>query len=128
PKQRSGSERTSIYNQIREAVANHRVLRIVFTARDGTTTTRDIEPLELTGTNCVAYCRLRRGLRTFRMGALSSANLTGEIFVPEPSQSATEGSVPNLPRAARGQRNGIRVWVWIAAVVIGIALLRSCHG
>ena len=61
-------------------MANQRVVRIRYTSRDGTTTTRDVEPGLFTSTNgrwyLVGWCRLRDAMRWFTVSRVERANET----------------------------------------------------
>jgi predicted DNA-binding transcriptional regulator YafY len=124
-----GVARVDIAQRIHEALSSHRVLRIVFVAKDGTTTTRDIEPIEQTATQCVAYCRLRRDFRTFRIAAIRSAEFTGDGFVPRsrPPFRFQRSSSDLQSSADIPNRRRVSGWVWIAAVIGAFILLRSCQ-
>ena len=77
----------SIRNTLEAAVAAHQVVRIVYTSRHRgfpDTTSREIEPLRVSGGMVAAYCRLREELRHFRFDRIHSARLTGETFTVRP--------------------------------------------
>jgi predicted DNA-binding transcriptional regulator YafY len=77
---------SSMPRAVVDALSTGRVLRITYGDREGTTTTRDIEPLGYVGTASswylLAWCRLRDGLRAFRTDRIISASATAET--PEP--------------------------------------------
>jgi len=71
---------------VSDAVAARRVLRIRYGDRDGTATTREVEPLGYVGKEfhwyLVAWCRLRDGLRAFRTDRIASISVTAEVPAP----------------------------------------------
>lgn len=82
---------------------DQRAVRIRYTARDGSTTQRDVEPLlfaSLEGRwQLVGWCRLRSAIRWFRLDGIERAVVTaspcsghsiGEIGVP-PSTARSVG-------------------------------------
>jgi predicted DNA-binding transcriptional regulator YafY len=81
--QRWFEARTGMIDALHEAIAAHRVLRIVYRDEAGEESTRDLEPLCLACWGHVwtlgAWCRLRLGFRNFRPDRMQFA-ATGEIF------------------------------------------------
>ena len=75
----ASSPRT-IRSALEEAMAEQRVLRIRYTARDGATTTRDVEPVLFAATNgqwyLVGWCRLRDAMRWFALSRIERASVT----------------------------------------------------
>ncbi|WP_157155839.1 YafY family protein [Diaminobutyricimonas sp. LJ205] len=75
----SSSSRT-IRSALEEAMAEQRVVRIRYTSRDGTTTTRDVEPVLFASTNgqwyLVGWCRLRNAIRWFTVSRIERASVT----------------------------------------------------
>nr|WP_304661450.1 WYL domain-containing protein [Arthrobacter sp. zg-Y238] len=73
------SSRT-IRSALEEAMAEQRVIRIRYTSRDGTTTTRDVEPVLFASTNgqwyLVGWCRLRNAMRWFIVSRIERASIT----------------------------------------------------
>ena len=69
-----------IKSALEEAMAEQRVLRIRYTAGDGTTTTRDVEPVLFASTNgqwyLVGWCRLRNAMRWFTVSRIERASVT----------------------------------------------------
>jgi predicted DNA-binding transcriptional regulator YafY len=65
---------------LEEAMAEQRVLRLRYTAGDGTTTTRDVEPVLFASTNgqwyLVGWCRLRDAMRWFTVSRIERASVT----------------------------------------------------
>jgi predicted DNA-binding transcriptional regulator YafY len=77
---------------VADALSTGRVLRITYGDREGATTTRDIEPLGYIGKGndwyLLAWCRLRDGLRAFRIDRILSVFATAEV--PEPRELKRE--------------------------------------
>ncbi|MBN9184895.1 MAG: YafY family transcriptional regulator [Microbacterium sp.] len=71
---------------IADALAQPRVLRIAYGDRAGTRTTREIEPLGYVESSAVwyliAWCRMRDGIRAFRIDRILDVTVTAEM--PEP--------------------------------------------
>ncbi|MFJ6002835.1 helix-turn-helix transcriptional regulator [Arthrobacter sp. NPDC092385] len=65
---------------LEEAMAEQRVIRLRYTARDGTTTTRDVEPVLFASRNgqwyLVGWCRLRDAMRWFTVSRIERATAT----------------------------------------------------
>jgi predicted DNA-binding transcriptional regulator YafY len=61
-------------------MAEQRVVRLRYTSRDGTTTTRDVEPVLFASTNgqwyLVGWCRLREAMRWFTVSRIERASVT----------------------------------------------------
>ena len=70
----------AIRSALEDAMADQRVVRIRYTSRDGTTTTRDVEPVLFASTNgqwyLVGWCRLRDAMRWFTVSRVERANET----------------------------------------------------
>lgn len=70
----------AIRSALEEAMAEQRVVRIRYTARDGSTTTRDVEPVLFASTNgqwyLVGWCRLRDAMRWFTVSRVERASVT----------------------------------------------------
>ena len=75
----SSSSRT-IRSALEEGMAEQRVIRIRYTSGDGTTTTRDVEPVLFAATNgrwyLVGWCRLRDAMRWFTVSRIERASVT----------------------------------------------------
>lgn len=73
---------------IADALATARVLRIEYRDRGGERTRRDIEPLGYVESDgawvLIAWCRLRGGIRAFRIDRILDVTVTAEI--PEPRE------------------------------------------
>lgn len=69
-----------VRSALEEAMAEQRVIRIRYTSADGTTTTRDVEPVLFASTNgqwyLVGWCRLRNAIRWFTVSRIERASLT----------------------------------------------------
>ncbi|MFI6428230.1 helix-turn-helix transcriptional regulator [Promicromonospora sp. NPDC050880] len=65
-----------------DAISARRVLRLRYTDRAGAATTRDVEPLGFVGSSTVwyllAWCRLRDGVRAFRLDRVDRVTATSE--------------------------------------------------
>lgn len=65
-----------------DAISARRVLRLRYTDRAGTATTRDVEPLGFVGSSTgwylLAWCRLRDGIRAFRLDRVDRVTATSE--------------------------------------------------
>lgn len=61
-------------------MAEQRVIRLRYTSGDGTTTTRDVEPVLFAATNgqwyLVGWCRLRNAMRWFTVSRIERASVT----------------------------------------------------
>jgi predicted DNA-binding transcriptional regulator YafY len=70
----------TIRSALEDAMAEQRVVRIRYTSRDGTTTTRDVEPVLFASANgqwyLVGWCRLRDAMRWFTVSRVERANVT----------------------------------------------------
>ncbi|MFN8661016.1 MAG: YafY family protein [Thermomicrobiales bacterium] len=75
-----------VWDTVQEALLRPEALRITYQDRNGETTERTVEPAGLLGTSngwfLVAWCRLRRGARTFRLDRMTNAARTGETITP----------------------------------------------
>ena len=73
---------------VADALHPRRVLRIRYADRAGTATTREIEPVGYVGSAAhwylMAWCRLRRELRSFRTDRITSVAVTNEVPPPRP--------------------------------------------
>ncbi|WP_154606343.1 helix-turn-helix transcriptional regulator [Arthrobacter sp. AQ5-05] len=74
------SSSRAIKSALEEAMAEERLVRIRYTSRDGTTTTRDVEPVLFASTNgqwyLIGWCRLRDAMRWFTVSRIDRANVT----------------------------------------------------
>jgi predicted DNA-binding transcriptional regulator YafY len=74
------SSSRAIRSALEEAMAEQRVIRLRYTSRDGTTTTRDVEPVLFASTNgqwyLVGWCRRRNAMRWFTVSRIERASVT----------------------------------------------------
>ena len=89
-----------LMSALEEAMAEQRVVRIRYTSRAGSTTTRDVEPVTFAYVNgwwhLVGWCRLRSAMRWFLVSRIEHATAT---MTPCGSHSLHELGVP--PATAR---------------------------
>jgi len=88
---------SSIAPMVERAVTTRRILRLEYKDRDGRGTHRDVEPIALisgkAGWYLAAWCRLREGVRCFRLDRIMDAELT-----PYPAEARDfEAFTPTLP-------------------------------
>lgn len=119
-----GSTAPDIKRDLAEALREHRVVLLSYTARyRGRTqqTERAIEPLQMRGDFLDAYCRLRQDFRTFRISRIHRLTATSEGFSPRSMPSPGGRSVaPPQPAS----KNSGCIWaVIILAVLYMIAML-----
>ncbi|CAH0140433.1 helix-turn-helix transcriptional regulator [Microbacterium foliorum] len=85
---------------LEEAMTEQRVVRIRYTAQDGATTTRDVEPVLFASTNgrwyLVGWCRLRDAMRWFIVSRVARASVTAI-----PCSGHTVAEVGEPPASAR---------------------------
>jgi predicted DNA-binding transcriptional regulator YafY len=83
-----------------EALLRRVVLAIDYVDRDGSPSRRLVEPLGLLGASdqwyLIGWCRLRGGVREFRLDRMRQAAATAEIAPARPSELALTG-LPDLP-------------------------------
>ena len=95
----------AIRSALEEAMAEQRVVRIRYTAQDGTTTTRDVEPVLFASTNAqwylVGWCRLRDAMRWFTVSRIERASVTA---TPCTGHAVAEvGAPPKNARPVHGR-------------------------
>jgi predicted DNA-binding transcriptional regulator YafY len=94
------SSSRAIRSALDEAMADQRVVRIRYTAGDGVTTTRDVEPVLFASTNgrwyLVGWCRLRDAMRWFTVSRIERASVTAAAC-----SGHTVGEVGEPPANAR---------------------------
>lgn len=77
-------ERNSSYlSDLQNALTNYNLVRIKYINKDGTATERFIEPFALLSTEnwyLIAWCRLRKEFRFFRLDRIQSLEIQSEIF------------------------------------------------
>jgi predicted DNA-binding transcriptional regulator YafY len=70
----------AVRSALEEAMAEQRVVRLRYVSRDGSTTTRDVEPILFGSTGgrwyLIAWCRLREGVRWFAVARIEHAAVT----------------------------------------------------
>jgi predicted DNA-binding transcriptional regulator YafY len=80
------------YSVIEQAVTDRQCLRLVYDSIESGTATRVVEPYFIVfrarAFYFVAYCRLRKELRTFRLDRIQSVELLPETFVPQKDVTA----------------------------------------
>lgn len=88
PTQAEAPPQTSLFVALSEAAHQQRCVELCYTSREGSVTTRIVEPYGLAGRNgswyLVGYCRLRSGYRTFRLTGIREARLLDETFAKDP--------------------------------------------
>lgn len=77
-----------VLRAVEQSLASSRVLAIRYQDRHGAATARRVEPVILAHTAgqwyLVAWCRLREGVRWFRLARVVRADVTREPYVPRP--------------------------------------------
>ena len=95
-----------IRSALEEALAEQRVIRLRYTAKDGTTTTRDVEPVLFASTNgqwyLVGWCRLRNAMRWFTVSRIEQASVTKTACTGHTVDEVGEPPVNARPVHARG--------------------------
>lgn len=90
----------AIRSALEQAMAEQRIVRIRFTALDGATTTRDVEPVLFAATNgqwyLIGWCRLRDAMRWFAVARIARATAT-----QTPCSGHTVDEVGEPPASAR---------------------------
>jgi predicted DNA-binding transcriptional regulator YafY len=70
----------AIRSALEDGMADQRVIRISYTSRDGTSTTRDVEPVLFASTNgqwyLVGWCQVRNAMRWFTVSRIERASVT----------------------------------------------------
>lgn len=74
------SSSRAVRSALEQAMTEQRVIRMRYTAQDGTTTTRDVEPVLFASTSgrwyLVGWCRLRGAMRWFAASRIERASIT----------------------------------------------------
>ncbi|WP_349035317.1 YafY family protein [Pseudarthrobacter sp. SORGH_AS 212] len=74
------SSSRTIKSALEDGMAGQRVIRMRYTSKNGTTTTRDVEPVLFASTNgqwyLVGWCRLRNAMRWFTVARIERASVT----------------------------------------------------
>ncbi len=97
---------------VQQGTVQRRVLRMTYHGRDrDEDTQRDVEPLGVVyyrgGWYLVAWCRLRRDYREFRLDRIRRLELLGEVFPARPDFSLRKHLEHNVPS---GDMLPVRVW------------------
>ncbi|MBD5785830.1 WYL domain-containing protein [Cellulosimicrobium terreum] len=83
-----------VLRAVEQSLASSRVLAIRYRDGRGEETTRRVEPVILAHTDgrwyLVAWCRLREGVRWFRLSRVVRADVTAEPYVPLPVEDVGE--------------------------------------
>ncbi|GAA1758805.1 HTH domain-containing protein [Kocuria aegyptia] len=100
------SSRT-IRSALEEAMAEQRVIRIRYTSGDGTTTTRDVEPVLFASTNgqwyLVGWCRMRNAMRWFTVSRIERASATATACTGHTVHEVGERPANARPVHGRGE-------------------------
>ncbi len=95
----------AVRSALEEAMSEQRVVRIRYTSKDGTTTSRDVEPVLFASTNgqwyLVGWCRLRDAMRWFSVSRIERASVTGTAC-----SGHTVAEVGEPPASARPVNGG----------------------
>ncbi|MFT2818072.1 helix-turn-helix transcriptional regulator [Leifsonia sp. A12D58] len=101
------SSSRALRSALEEAMAEQRVIRIRYTSRDGTTTTRDVEPVLFASTNghwyLVGWCRLRNAMRWFIVSRIERASVTKTACTGHTIQEVGEPPANARPVHGRGE-------------------------
>ncbi len=76
---------SSNLSDLQNALTNYKLVNIEYISKDGTATERLIEPFALLSTEdwyLIAWCRLRKGFRFFRLDRIQSIEIQPENFEP----------------------------------------------
>lgn len=89
---------------LEQGMADQRVVRITYAARDGATTNRDVEPLIFASRGgcwyLICWCRLRHEIRWFLVSGIGRANAT---TIPCENHTIDEiGIPPDTARSVHG--------------------------
>ena len=101
------SSSRAIKSALEEAMAEQRVIRIRYTSRDETTTTREVEPVLFASTNgqwyLVGCCRLRNAMRWFTVSRIERASVTKTACGGHTIDEAGEPPANARPVHGRGE-------------------------
>lgn len=101
------SSSRAMRSALEEAMAEQRVLRLRYTAGDGTITTRDVEPVLFASTNgqwyLVGWCRLRDAMRWFTVSRIERASVTKMACSGHTLQEVGEPPANARPVHGRGE-------------------------
>lgn len=95
----------AVRSALEEAMTEQRVVRIRYTSADGTSTSRDVEPVVFASTNgrwyLVGWCRLRDAMRWFMVARVEQARVTA---IPCTGHTVDEiGVAPATARPVHGR-------------------------
>lgn len=92
--------RRAVRSALEEAMTEQRVVRIRYTSADGTSTSRDVEPVLFGSTNgrwyLIGWCRLRHAMRWFLVARIQQARVTAA-----PCTGHTVDEIGDPPATAR---------------------------
>lgn len=72
-------------SELQYALTNYRLVRVQYTNKEGQATSREIEPFALVNSEnwyLIAWCRLRKEFRFFRLDRIQKMELLAENFAP----------------------------------------------
>lgn len=69
-------------DNIIKAAREHKLVIIRYSKKDGTSSTRTIEPYSMKDDKLYAYCTNSHGIRAFFLSKINSAEITNRIFAP----------------------------------------------
>ncbi|WP_265520137.1 helix-turn-helix transcriptional regulator [Oerskovia flava] len=86
--------RLRVLRAVEQSLAGSRVLAVRYRDSRGEETSRRVEPVILAHTDgawyLVGWCRLREGMRWFRLSRVVRADVTGETYAPRPVEEVGE--------------------------------------
>jgi predicted DNA-binding transcriptional regulator YafY len=101
---RGAASSRSIRSALEEAMADQRVVRIRYTAGEGATTKRDVEPMMFASAHgrwyLIGWCRLRDAVRWFALDRIERASVTSEACAGHTIDEI--GTPPPTARSASG--------------------------
>jgi len=101
------SSSRAIRSALEQAMAEQRVIRLRYTAADGATSTRDVEPLLFASTNgqwyLVGWCQLRDAIRWFTVSRIERASVTQTACSGHTIREVGEPPANARPVHARGE-------------------------
>ena len=96
-----------VRSALEEAMAEQRVVRIRYTSRAGSATTRDVEPVLFASTNgqwyLVGWCRMRDAMRWFTVARIERASVTSANCSGHTVEEVGEPPVTAMPVHGRGR-------------------------
>ncbi len=92
------SEPVQWLDDLRAAIRERRCVRVAYTAYDGVSTERIVEPVRLVNENrmwyLVAWCRLRSCMRVFRLTRIARVEVLDETFAPSERHREPAATAP----------------------------------